>query len=130
MRRALVALCGLIIGVRTGTAQAIGAVPNLIQLTAKADSLPLVQPQVVYVDVRPGADNVAFKFVGAVPSLAGDPNFVVVAPSSGVTPGPIAVALNPNVVPYLAPGSYALTLQFATAGQSAPPYATIEVTLA
>jgi len=48
------------------------------------------------------------------------PNFVVVSPSSGVTPALLWVGLDRNVVPYLPAGAHAISLQFAPPGQSCP----------
>ncbi|MGI8744102.1 MAG: hypothetical protein ACR2NN_16320 [Bryobacteraceae bacterium] len=56
-----------------------------------------------------------------VPNKASGPNFVVVSPSSGVTPARASIALNPNVVPYLGSGSYGVLVRFTTPGQSCPP---------
>ena len=108
MVRTFIATCGLLTGIQTtGTAQTI-------RFTATADSLVLPGPQLIGTGVIG-----AFQLMGAVPFEAGGPNFVVVSPSSGVTPGTgVWVALNPNVVPYLGSGGYSLRLQFATPGQS------------
>jgi uncharacterized protein (TIGR03437 family) len=56
-------------------------------------------------------------------------NFIVVSPSSGVTPALLWVGLNSNVVPYMPTGTYSVHLQFATPGQSCPPCTGIFITL-
>jgi uncharacterized protein (TIGR03437 family) len=55
--------------------------------------------------------------------------FVVVSPSSGVTPAEVTVGLNPNVVPYLHSGTYSFTVAFAKQGESCPACAGVPMTL-
>ncbi len=50
----------------------------------------------------------------------GPPDFVVVSPSSGVTPASVVVTLNPNVLPYLPSGSITFSVVFAKPGESCP----------
>jgi trimeric autotransporter adhesin len=75
-----------------------------------------------------GGGNMAYKYLGVLTGT-NMPNFVVVSPSSGTTPNGVWVALNPNVVPYLIPHNYELTLQFGTPNQTSPPYGTAIVKL-
>ncbi|MDQ2945859.1 MAG: hypothetical protein M3Y27_07955, partial [Acidobacteriota bacterium] len=117
----LVTLVGsLLIGSHAGAAQPLPVGPIFIRFTATADSFALPAPEGIGIG-RVGDDKIEFKLVGIVPALPGGPNFVVVSPSSGVAPTLVLVGLNPNVVPYLGSGSYALSLQFAPAGQSCTP---------
>ncbi len=115
-----VTLCGLLLGAHPGAAQSLDVGPSSIRFTATADSFALPAPQGIGIG-RVGDNKIEFKLAGVVPALPGGPNFVVVSPSSGVAPTLVWVALNPNVVPYLASGSYALILGFAPVGQSCTP---------
>lgn len=118
MGRILISFCGLMIPLCMCPAQSLDFAFDRIRFTATADSLALPGPQGIGIGPI-DADKLAFRFVGAVP--ADGPNFVVVSPPSGVTPGTgVLVALNPNVVPYLGSGSYVVTLQFAVPGQVCP----------
>ena len=64
-----------------------------------------------------GAPDLPFKLTEIrVDRSTGDPegktNFVVVSPTSGVTPMSLYVGLNPNIVPYMRTGVYSLTVLF------------------
>ena len=118
--RIFTATWGLLTAIQTiGMAQSLIVSPSLIRFTATVDSFSSPGPEQLALRVV-GADKLEFKFVGVVPSQTGGPNFVIVSPSSGVAPAVVWLALNPNVVPYMGSGGYALELQFATPGQSCP----------
>jgi hypothetical protein len=68
-----------------------------IRYTATASSLQLPRAQDI-------SSSVSFRYRTATP-LLGATNFILVTPSAGAGPARIAIGLNPNVVPYLAPGS-------------------------
>jgi uncharacterized protein (TIGR03437 family) len=131
--RTVVMVCGLLAAVGTAMGQSLVVRPILLDnFIAHADSLNLdssawALPQMVSVTAVDGS-NVPFKFAGAV-TASGKPNFVVVSPSSGVTPALLFVALNRNVVPYLPAGTYGAALQFAASGQSCPSCVGTSVTL-
>jgi uncharacterized protein (TIGR03437 family) len=62
--------------------------------------------------------NVKFKYIGVDPEFNA-PNFIVVIPSSGTTPGFVRVGLNSNVVAQLQPGGiYGLAVKFTTVDQT------------
>jgi uncharacterized protein (TIGR03437 family) len=128
-----VTVCGLLAAVHTAAAQcALITSPARIDFEAAADSFVLnfrdtsQIPRLIGITAADGG-KVPFDFAGA---FTGDgPSFVVLSPSSGVTPAALWVSLNPNVVPYLPSRTYALNLQFATQGQSALPCTQITITL-
>jgi hypothetical protein len=57
-------------------------------------------PETVSVVDLNGA-HVNFKYAGVQPAEKGIPNFIIVIPSSGITPAAVQIALNPNVVALL-----------------------------
>jgi uncharacterized protein (TIGR03437 family) len=66
-------------------------------------------------DITGSTGNLKFKYSGVVNAVNTGPNFVVVIPSSGVTPMQVQIGLNPAVTPQLAPGSiYIVLVQFTT----------------
>lgn len=84
---------------------------NTIVFRVQAGSLSLPPPQGLLVSsgLQSG---LPFKFAFAE-TPSDTPNFLVISPSIGVTPGWVWVALNPNIVPYMAaPRTYAMTLRF------------------
>jgi uncharacterized protein (TIGR03437 family) len=63
--------------------------------------------------------NVKFKYTGVTPGLNNPPNFILLAPSSGVTPALVEFSLNPNVASSLQPGrSYTLSVNFSTVDET------------
>lgn len=113
--RIVAAACGLFAGVRTSTAQVLQASLGLMSFYAVADRLPLPPgSQGVLVSVS-GADKLAFEVV--FETGAGG-KFVTVTPSSGVAPMEVRIALDPQVVPYLRPGGYALDVRFGVSGEA------------
>jgi uncharacterized protein (TIGR03437 family) len=63
-----------------------------------------------------GSGTVPFVWDGAFFGL----NFVTLSPASGVGNTTLKVALNPNIVPYLAPGQYTLDLSFESTDPTQP----------
>ncbi|MCC6590650.1 MAG: hypothetical protein IT168_28420 [Bryobacterales bacterium] len=63
-----------------------------------------------------GAEKAEFEYWGVDP-IRDSPNFVVVSPARGVAPAAVSVAPNPNVAPYLPPGTYSLGVGFVIPGQ-------------
>jgi hypothetical protein len=90
------------------------------QFSVSADSFAVANTVGIYIGAS--TNQLAFRLVG-VQSYAGAPNFVIVGAASGTAPTNIAIGLNPNVVAYMAPGTYQVAVNFAPPGQSAPPYA-------
>lgn len=82
-----------------------------IVFKVRADSLDVPPPQAVLVSSY-GEVGLAFKFVRGTygPPV---PDFLVVSPSRGLTPGWVWVGLNRDVLPYMAARSYGATLVFA-----------------
>jgi uncharacterized protein (TIGR03437 family) len=115
-------VCGLLVGLRSAPAQVRLTVGpyDLGEFLVQANSLGLREPFGSVAIGAVGADKLEFRFRG-VTTGEGRPNFIVVSPSSGVAPAFVAVGLNPNVVPYLRPGSYSLSLVFEVPGQPCPP---------
>jgi uncharacterized protein (TIGR03437 family) len=66
-----------------------------------------------------GAEKADFEYLG-MSNLDLGPNFTVVSPSKGVAPTTVSVGLNPNVVPYLRPGTYRGGPLFGIPGQPCP----------
>ena len=123
----VVAICSMLATLST-SGQSLYLSPALVHFVASADSLVLPGAQGIGISVV-GTGPLAFKFAGAETGN-NRPNFVIVSPPSGVAPGAGAlIALNPNIVPWLISGSYALTLQFAAPGQTCPPCAGPDVIL-
>ena len=60
---------------------------------------------------------------------AGTPNFLSITPNSGVTPTKVSIALNPNVVPYLAPGVYDMSVIFKSTDPAHPGVSTFLIEL-
>ncbi|HYL74826.1 MAG TPA: hypothetical protein VEU96_11515 [Bryobacteraceae bacterium] len=119
-----------ILSIQTSQGQTLILSPLGANFTAEADTPNPGQLQIQTIGIGTlSGDPVHFEYHAALPSRVGDPNFIVVSPSSGTTPATVFIALNPNVVPFLHSGSYSLVLQFAVAGQSSPPYAGIPVSL-
>jgi trimeric autotransporter adhesin len=93
-----------------------------VQLAATAD---IVNPQdqvtvlAANINVPPGAANVSFKLAAQTPDQSGGPTFLVVSPSSGVTPATVYVGLDPNIVPYLPAGAYGVNVEFTAIQSSA-----------
>ena len=115
--------CYLLPATRTAIAQPlIHAGPTTIQFRATADSFDLPPPQMLSFAASnaAGTDTVPFKFEGVVEDPPNFPNFVVVSPSSGVTPALLWVGLDRNIVPYLRAGPHAVSVRFAPLGQSCP----------
>lgn len=77
----------------------------------RADSLDMPPPQPLFVSSY-SEKGLAFKFVSGHygPPV---PDFLVVSPSRGATPGWVWVGLNRDVVPYLAARAYGASLRFA-----------------
>lgn len=93
-----------------------------VQLVAPADvSNPEVYVTVLAanINVPPGAANVSFKLAQQTPDQSGGPTFLVVSPSSGVTPATVYVGLDPNIVPYLPAGAYGVNVEFTAIQSSA-----------
>ena len=66
-----------------------------------------------------GAETADFEYLGMSTFDLG-PNFTVVSPSKGVARTSVTVGLNPNVVPYLRPGTYLGGALFGIPGQPCP----------
>ncbi|HYL76379.1 MAG TPA: hypothetical protein VEU96_19360 [Bryobacteraceae bacterium] len=116
--RTLACACALLQAIGACSAQPLVVSPGFLEeFTAVADSGRLSAPQQISV-ASLGNQNVAFKVIPPNTFPAGTPAFVVVVPSSGVTPASALVALSPHVVPYLPPGVYTLTLLFSTPGET------------
>lgn len=122
--RALVGVCGLLLGAQQGQAQRlVSGGPDFIQFTATADSLPLPAGSSGFGVGVIGAERLPFEVVIVTPGVRPPPNFVTVTPSSGMAPTVVRVALNPDVVPYMLPGpNYGLVVSAVVPGQpSCPP---------
>lgn len=98
-----------------------------LKFAATADSNDLPPPQTFGLLVQ-GGGKVEFRYVGAALGYGSSaipgtviPSPFVVSPSTGVAPTAIWVALNPNVVPYLPPGTYTAILRFAPSAQASNP---------
>lgn len=126
VERVLVMLFSLPACVPAVVAQSLNVGPYSIIFRATVGSFVLPPPQMIGVGPIVAGRNVPFRIVGTYPD---QPNFVVVSPSSGVTPALLWVTLNPNIVPYLPPRAYSLTLGFAAEGESCPPCAGIIIAL-
>ncbi len=93
-----------------------------VSFAVAADSTDIPLPQPVSVGTI-GPGSLQFKLSAINPTLNGTtlgPNFVVVTPSQGTTPANVLVAANMNVIPYLPPGEYGLTILFSSVGASTP----------
>ena len=122
--------CALLARPLTLAAQPFLVGPNHLSFTVQAETVAnSLQPQLAIQSVQiMGPAGTSFQFTGVQP-VAGEGNainFVVVAPSSGVVPATVGIALNPSIVPYMKPGSYVLLAGFGQAGQA---LAGVEVTL-
>lgn len=124
----LLTLCILAV-CRTGMSQVLLVGPNNTVFSVPADQPVTAQPQSVLVESNPA--KLPFEYFEALldGSKAGTSNFVVVSPASGVTPAPVKVSLNPNVVPYMAPGVYTLSLGFRSTDPGHPGFAAVEIAL-
>lgn len=110
---------------RTSHAQYLGPGAEL-SFDAPADTaitpditLPLVFTLTSAVTSFP---NVPFELSEAwvVGAKAGTPNFLSITPAKGLTPAKLSIALNPNVVPYLAPGVYTMNVSFSSTDPNHP----------
>jgi hypothetical protein len=120
--RIFITTCELLASIGALAAQPrLNVGPNEIQFRAVADSFDLPSPRMLGIGPVGTTDPVPFKFAGGY--FSNEPNFLVVSPSSGVTPALLWVALNPNVVAYLPSGAHAISLQFAAPGETCPPCA-------
>ena len=108
-RRFAFVLFGVAMALRAGWAQQTLSLPHRIDFSATADSLTLPRAQSVGLVA---SDNSAVQFRFDRVTTDGGPNFVVISPSAGSTPATVEIALNPNVVPFLPSGTYALLLGF------------------
>jgi len=108
------------------SAQSITLNPSFVDFASVADSATLPGPEELGVG---SSQNLPFRLHAILPFQPGGPDFIVLSPSSGTTSEFIWIALNPNVVPYLPQGSYGLTLQLETPGQTSGPYASIPISL-
>jgi uncharacterized protein (TIGR03437 family) len=81
---------------------------------------PLKPNSAVQIGVSEGSGaHVQFQYAG-VTSALNSPNFIIVVPSGGTTPGVVNLGLNPGVVAQMQPwGTYELSVRFTTADQSA-----------
>jgi uncharacterized protein (TIGR03437 family) len=123
-------VCGLLTSVRTIAGQSIVCGPRGADFAVIADSpsdIPFSQLLTINVI---GADKVRFKLTAVNPTRNG-PNFVVVSPSEGTAPTDVLIAANLNVIQYLPPGEYGLTLVFSTvdAPSSSDCLAVVQLTL-
>lgn len=123
MARALAMACGLVLIAHVGMSQPLKmSPPDSIGYSifyASADSLSLLYEFKSFGISALGGGKVPFK-IAALP-LETAPNFLLVSPPSGVTPAIVEVGLNPNVVPYLPPGSYSAKIYFSAPDQTCPP---------
>ena len=71
-------------------------------------------PQMLSIGNPSGDDPIPFPFAGT--SQSNQPGFLVVSPSSGVTPALLRVGLDWNVAPYMASGACSVGLWFAPPG--------------
>jgi uncharacterized protein (TIGR03437 family) len=102
--RVVVFACGSFVICSIALAQSFPTIRYTV--TASSAQIPLPRESVVA--------NGPYRYLGASPNGADvDPNFVLVAPSSGPGQRSIWIGLNPNVVPYLRPGGYGLAVRFA-----------------
>jgi uncharacterized protein (TIGR03437 family) len=97
-----------------------GFVPATITFTSQADQ-PVAAPQNLIILTG----TVPFVWDGAFFGI----NFVTLSPASGVGNTTLKVALNPNIVPYLAPGQYSLSLSFESPDPTQPGDGAVTVTL-
>lgn len=101
-------------------AQRLQIEASTFQFNVPADTFAAPHP--VYVGIGltgTQPPQIPFKYIG-VSVVAGDSDFVVVSPSSGIAPTNIGIGINPNVVAYLPPGGYSEYVQFAPLGQTSP----------
>jgi len=98
------------------------AVPNLIDLSHVQDSaLPPISTVTIGAVSSSGATTTKYRYTGvtiANTAVPMPPNFLIVTPTSGTTPGAIFVALNESVVGAMERGAYSLYLNFSTVDQS------------
>jgi uncharacterized protein (TIGR03437 family) len=75
--------------------------------------------------------NVPFELSGAyvAGANAGTPNFLSITPTRGMTPAEVSIALNPNVVPYLPPGEYSISVIFRSTDPAHPGSSTFPIGL-
>ena len=89
--------------------------PLAFGITADSSTAPIFPSifQEVGVGFQAGTP---WQYVGA---FTNGPNFIVVSPSSDTsgTSGITLIGLNPNVFPYLRPGTYGLSVAFGQPGQ-------------
>ena len=78
--------------------------PDTMTFTSQADQ-PVAAPQNLGIYM---AIPVPFECTRALGGI----NFVTLSPASGVGNTTVKVSLNPNIVPYMAPGKYTLNLSF------------------
>jgi len=83
---------------------------NEIRFRIPADSFDLPAPKGLWVSAGGLNGGLEFKFVSTVSGQS--PPFVVVSPSSGVTPAWVWVGLDREVVPYLAARPYGIGMRF------------------
>jgi len=86
--------------------------PNPVGITATADTAFLAIGARASLGSR---NKIPFKLVGFRPTNSGAPDidFLIVSPSSGITPAGMTIGLNPNVVPYLFSGPFEREVLFA-----------------
>jgi uncharacterized protein (TIGR03437 family) len=107
------AACALL-GAGTLRAQVVD--PSTLNFIAY-EGQPVLGPQTLRIYAGAGGLlRIPFEWVGAF----GAPNFITISPSRAVTPTTLTVSLNPNVVPYMAPGRYSLDLDFVSTDPAQP----------
>ncbi len=95
-----------------------------------------VSPQIVILSDRVGSLGISsgnvrlkFKYAG-ITSDFNSPNFLIVIPSSGITPAAVQIGMNPSVVAQMKPGiTYSLRVNFSTVDQNPPMTDSTEVRL-
>jgi uncharacterized protein (TIGR03437 family) len=114
-----VTLCPLLTSAQLPVA--FGVFPDSITFQTTADqSVPAGQL------VRIDSGTIPFEYAAAYNAR---PNFVTVSPRTGVGITSLTVSLNPNVVPYLAPGRYILDLSLISTDPDRPGYGTVHIIL-
>lgn len=113
LNRLCIALLGcLLTAVQTARGQTITIDSQVFfEVTADATNIPL--PQQIGVFATTGTSNIHFKLTAINPTANG-PNFVVITPPQGTTPANLLAAANMNIIPYLPPGRYGLTILFSS----------------
>ena len=100
----------------------IGVFPRNVTVTAPADTPFALGSYGKILNVGP-VGNIPIKYLGPLTTYGGEPNFVIVSPSTIVSPSNglastgVGVSLNPNIVPFMTSGNYDLILQFAPSDQ-------------